>query len=136
MRQFVRILNIHQVNIGQFIDRFTDVIVRKGNFIYPFKLRHLTEAVVCGGTRSAGLVRRAFVIIALDHQAMSGVDHIKIADGVLVVLQHVLPTAPGPGLLFHVKFQHPQVAFAIDVLEFFTVPQRTFQQRVQFAAVR
>ncbi|MNT36334.1 hypothetical protein D3C71_1763860 [compost metagenome] len=67
---------------------------------------------------------------------MGSVDHIEIADGVLVVFQHVLPAAASPGLLFHVKFQHPQVTFSIAVFKLFAIPQRALKQRVQLAAVR
>ena len=35
--QLVRILNLHQVNIAQFFDRFSDVSVRESNFIHPFE---------------------------------------------------------------------------------------------------
>ncbi|MNG84760.1 hypothetical protein D3C78_1671850 [compost metagenome] len=67
---------------------------------------------------------------------MIGVDHIEITDGVLIIFQHVLPATACPCLLFDVKLQHPQVAFARHVLKLFAVPQRPFQQGIQLAAIR
>ena len=123
-RQLVRIPECSSGRYSAVFDRFADVSVREGDFIHPLELGHLAEAVVGRRTGGAGFVRRAFAVVALDHQPVGGVDHVEVADGVLVVFQRVLPAAAGPGLPFDVKLQHPQVAFAADVLELLTVPQR------------
>ena len=89
--------------------------------------------LVCG----AGLVGRAFAVVALDDQTHVAVDHVEVANRVVVGFQHVLPVAARPLLGLHIEFEHAQVLLATHVFVGLgrLVPQRAFEQGVELAAV-
>jgi hypothetical protein len=47
--------------------------------------------------RRAGFIGRVFAVVAFNDQACCAVDHVEVANRVVVGLQHVLPVATCPG---------------------------------------
>ncbi len=114
-RLLVGILDLHQVDIGDLAHRLADIGVGQFDLVDALEFGEVRKAVLAALALRAGLVRGAFAIVALDDQAAGGVDHVEVADGVAVLLEHVVPVAAGELFGGDVEFEDPRGFLAVDL---------------------
>lgn len=86
-RLLVGILDLQQVDIADLAHGLADVGLGELDLVDALEFGEIRKAVVAASALRAGLVGRAFAIVALDDEAVDRIDHVEIADGVAVLLE-------------------------------------------------
>src|SRR3954471_15344949 len=137
LRLLVGVPDLQEVDVADLAHGLADIAVAELDLVDTLELRQVWEAVLAAAALRAGLVGRAFAVVALDDQAARRVDHVEVADGIAVLLEHILPVAAGEFFRGDVEFEDARGFLAVDLLPVLLlgIPERPLEQAVEKLAV-